>query len=140
MCLVEVDEMKKKLITCEADWCKFVVNLRYENCYGRLCKFSKGEIEELLGIRFIRSNGKIPMLLHESFWTNEFYAKDLKKFVVDEDLDYEYAYTDEFIYAKYATKPRSYPCVVLYSFERSFDRCGDTSTDLLQFVYLKEFR
>lgn len=35
--------------------------------------------------------------------------------------------------------PEMYPAMVVYVFEKSFDRCGDTETQLCEYVYLSEF-
>jgi hypothetical protein len=43
-------------------------------------------------------------------------------------------------YGPFAAEPKSYPAIVVWYFEESFDRCGDVSTSVLNFISLKELR
>ena len=132
--------MKQKLINNEQEFNYFVNNLKYQTMYGSYKPFSKEDIEAIFGIRFFRTDGCVPVITNKSFWKDEFYSKDIKYLEEDTGEDFEYPFTDEFIYTRDAEKPKSFPLIAVYYFEEGFDRCGDVSVKLLHYVYLKDFK
>lgn len=79
--------------------------------------------QEFLGVEFAFADGKF-----------ESEIQDYEDFDDDQDVDFSnYKVLDtEFL-------PKSYPCVVVYAIEHSFDRCGDVGVELIDYVYPRDF-
>jgi hypothetical protein len=77
------------------------------------------DVEEFLGIEFAYKDGSYE----------------------DGNYDNENQEIDDTVYRKleYNMFPNSYPCIVIYFHEDYFDRMGDVSTRLLDFVYPADF-
>ena len=132
--------MKHKLINTEQEFKIFVNNLKYRNIFRTYKSFSKEELEGIFNIRFFRANGRVPVTTHNSFWKKEFYSKDIKYLEDDNDTEFEYPHTGDFIYHKDSIKPKSYPVIVVYYFGQDFDRYGDSCTQVIDYVYINEFK
>ena len=103
-------KMNKALVNCDVD----VVNL--------LLKISDDDfvwVESELGIEFPFVDGK---------------------FQSDEDCDEtQNVDTDSYRINEPGFLPETYPCVVVYKYEKTFDRVGKVAISLYEFVYLTDF-
>lgn len=108
--------MKHKLVTSKEDYIKFIVRvLRTQPRMGI------EQIQSFLCIEFAYNNGKFPSDDQEDEWINN-------------PVDYNN-------YRKIGSQPRlpkSYPCLLVYSFEHGSDRLGRFACYVLDFVYPKE--
>lgn len=109
--------MKKLLLTFEKQYVDFIV----EN----FSKTNIEHIEEFLGCTFAYSDGQFIKDENGDLNTNanESLPIDCNNYRKYEDNNF----------------PESYPCVMLYHFEKTFDRIGDVEFEICEFVYPKDF-
>lgn len=107
--------MNKKLVKSFDEFVKFLLSLKY----------NPAKLEGMLGLDFVNANG-------QTFTEYE------------EACEASGTIPDEFVETNIRTSenshvPAQYPCLILFSLEKDFDRVGTVETKFLDFIYLEDF-
>lgn len=110
--------MKKILLTSEKQYVEFVIK--------EFNKHSAEKVEEFLGCCFAFSDGQ--------FMYNDDGELNLK---ANDRLDVDF---DNYRKNEDNNFPESYPCLMVYTFEKDYDRCGNYEIEIFEFVYPEDFK